>query len=106
MLVSYSSHGVRSGDLASKIRDSLLGIGRIVPFVLSLAAEWLPAGVKLRLETLRQDVGSLNDYDTHPVNKLVSLVGVPPTLVASMYGMNLRHMPELDWRGVIPMVSQ
>jgi magnesium transporter len=110
-----------SGDLASKIRDSLLGIGRIVPFVLSLAAEWLPSDAKPRLETLRQDVASLNDYDTHLVNKvqllldatlglinieqnniikvltIVAVVGVPPTLVASMYGMNFKHMPELDW---------
>ncbi len=109
-----------SGDLASKIRDSLLGIGRIVPYVLSLA-EWIPADVKPRLETLRQDVASLNDYDAHLVNKvqllldatlgminieqnniikvltIVSVVGVPPTLVASLYGMNFRHMPELDW---------
>jgi magnesium transporter len=109
------------GDLASKIRDSLLGIGRIVPFVASTAAEWLPADVKPRLETLRQDIASLNDYDAHLVNKvqllldatlglinieqnniikvltIVSVVGVPPTLVASMYGMNFKHMPELDW---------
>jgi magnesium transporter len=28
---------------------------------------------------------------------IVSVVGVPPTLVASMYGMNFKHMPELDW---------
>jgi magnesium transporter len=110
-----------SGDLVSKIRDSLLGIGRIVPFVASLAAEWLSAEVKPRLETLRQDVASLNDYDAHLVNKvqllldatlglinieqnniikvltIVSVVGVPPTLVASMYGMNFKYMPELDW---------
>src|SRR5438876_7683251 len=29
---------------------------------------------------------------------IVSVVGVPPTLVASMYGMNFHNMPELDWR--------
>jgi magnesium transporter len=110
-----------NGDLVSKIRDSLLGIARIVPFVLSLAGEWLPADVKPRLETVRQDVTSLNDYDAHLANKvqllldatlgminieqnniikvlaIVSIVGIPPTLVASMYGMNFRHMPELDW---------
>jgi len=110
-----------NGDLVSKIRDSLLGIARIVPFVLSLAGEWLPADVKPRLETVRQDVASLNDYDAHLANKvqllldatlgminieqnniikvlaIVSIVGIPPTLVASMYGMNFRHMPELDW---------
>jgi magnesium transporter len=110
-----------NGDLASKIRDSLLGIGRIVPFVLSLGADWLPADVKPRLETSHQDVASLNDYDAHLVNKvqllldatlglinieqnniikvltIVSVVGVPPTLVASIYGMNFKQMPELDW---------
>jgi magnesium transporter len=28
---------------------------------------------------------------------VVSVVGVPPTLVASMYGMNFKDMPELNW---------
>jgi magnesium transporter len=110
-----------SGDLASKIRDSLLGIGRIVPFVASLGAGWLPPEVKPRLETLRQDVASLNDYELHLFNKvqllldatlglisveqnnimkvltIVSVVGIPPTLVAGIYGMNFKQMPELDW---------
>jgi magnesium transporter len=28
---------------------------------------------------------------------IVSVVGIPPTLVASMYGMNFKNMPELSW---------
>lgn len=111
----------QNGDLVSKIRDSLLGVARIVPFVLSLGGEWLPREVKPRLETVRQDVASLNDYDGHLANKVqllldatlgmisieqnniikvlavVSVVGIPPTLIASMYGMNFKYMPELDW---------
>jgi magnesium transporter len=110
-----------NGDLVSKIRDSLLGLGRIVPYVASLGADWVPEPVKPRLETLRHDIASLSDYDTHLVNKvqllldatlglinvdqnnlikvltIVSVIGVPPTLVASMYGMNFKHMPELEW---------
>jgi magnesium transporter len=110
-----------NGDLVSKIRDSLLGLGRIVPYVASLGADWLPEPVKPRLESLRHDIASLSDYDTHLTNKvqllldatlglinvdqnniikvltIVSVIGVPPTLVASMYGMNFKHMPELDW---------
>jgi magnesium transporter len=110
-----------SGDLASKIRDSLLGIARIVPYVATHATDWLPLEVKPRLETVRLDVTSLSDYDMHIVNKvqllldatlglinieqnniikvltIVSVVGIPPTLVASMYGMNFKNMPELDW---------
>jgi magnesium transporter len=110
-----------NGDLVSKIRDSLLGLARIVPHVAGSCDEWLTDAVKLRLETLRHDIASLSDYDTHLVNKvqllldatlglinaeqnniikvltIVSVVGVPPTLVASVYGMNFKYMPELDW---------
>ena len=28
---------------------------------------------------------------------VVSVIGIPPTLVASIYGMNFRNMPELTW---------
>ncbi len=28
---------------------------------------------------------------------VVSVIGIPPTLVASMYGMNFKNMPELEW---------
>ena len=111
----------RCGDLASKIRDSLLGVARIVPYVLGQSADRLPASWRTRLETQRADIASLNDYDAHLTNKVqflldatlglisieqnniikvltvVSVVGVPPTLVASMYGMNFHNMPELSW---------
>jgi magnesium transporter len=111
----------RSGDFLSRIRDSLLGVGRIVPYVAHGAAAWLSDELRSRLETLRQDVVSLNDYDAHLANKVqflldatlgfintaqnniikvltvVSVVGIPPTLVASIYGMNFKDMPELNW---------
>jgi magnesium transporter len=110
-----------SGDLASKIRDSLLALARIVPYVATMRGPELTATVKTRLETLRHDLASLSDYEAHLLNKIqllmdatlglinveqndiikvltvVSVVGVPPTLVASMYGMNFKYMPELDW---------
>jgi len=28
---------------------------------------------------------------------------MPPTLIASAYGMNFKHMPELDWDFGYPM---
>jgi magnesium transporter len=110
-----------NGDLASKIRDSLHALGRIVPYVASLAAEWLPPEIKPRLDTVRQDVASLSDYEGHIANKvqllldatlglinveqnniikvltIVSVVGIPPTLIDSMYGMNFKGMPEYNW---------
>lgn len=111
----------RGGDLISKIRDSLLSIARIVPFAANHGGDWSRPEVRADLETLRHDVLSLSDYDMHLANKVqllldatlglinidqnniikvltvVSVVGVPPTLVASMYGMNFKLMPELDW---------
>ncbi len=111
----------RAGDLISKIRDSLMGVGRIVPYTAGRAVDWMPEAVKPALETLRLDVVSLNDYDAYLSGKVqflldatlglinieqnniikvltvASIVGIPPTLVASWYGMNFKDMPELGW---------
>jgi magnesium transporter len=34
---------------------------------------------------------------------VLSVVLMPPTLIASIYGMNFRHMPELDWPWGYPL---
>ena len=111
----------RTGDAVSFIRDSQVGAARIVPYVLNTAADWLPADLKPRLDTLRQDIASLNDFDTHLFEKIqflldatlgfiniaqnnvmkvltvASVVGIPPVLIAGIYGMNFKSMPELNW---------
>lgn len=111
----------RAGDLASTIRDSLLSVNRIIAYMAGLADEWTPAEVKPYIKTLRDDAVSLNDYVNHLTNKvqllldatlglisieqnntfriltIVSVAGIPPTLIASMYGMNFKYMPELSW---------
>jgi len=111
----------REGDFISKVRDALLGIGRIVPFVATRGADWLPPETQARLATLKQDIASLNDYDAYLSSKvqflldatlglvnidqnniiklltIVTIVGIGPTLVASWYGMNFKTMPELEW---------
>jgi len=35
--------------------------------------------------------------DIFKVLTIVSVVGIPPTLIASMYGMNFQTMPEYHW---------
>lgn len=111
----------RTADLMSSIRDSLLGVGRILPYVGQIAAPWIDREGRERIKSLRQDVLSLTDYDGHLNGKLqflldatlglinnaqnniikvltvVSVVGVPPTLIASIYGMNFKDIPELSW---------
>jgi len=111
----------RSGERISHLRDGLLGVLRIVRFVREAAA-WTPEAEGKRLKTLEKDVLSLNDYESQLLGKvqfvldatlgfinieqnnsvkvltIVSLVGIPPTLVAGIYGMNFKFMPELEWR--------
>ena len=112
----------RLGQRLSQIRGVLLGIGRIVPFAAGVGHACIPPELRHRLEVVGQDVVSLDDYEGHLADKLqflldavlglisaeqndlfkvltiVSVVGVPPTLVASVYGMNFAHMPELQWK--------
>ena len=111
----------QAGERLSNIRDSLLGVQRIVTYSAENAAAWISSDSKHRVKTLRQDTASLSDYVTQLQNKVnflldatlgfinieqsngikvltvVSVVGVPPTLVASIYGMNFKWIPELDW---------
>jgi magnesium transporter len=111
-----------AGDRLSEIRESLLGLQRIVGFVGETAQDWLSPEIRARLATARDDLASLGDYENHlwgriqflldailgfintdqndifKVLTIVSVVGIPPTLIASMYGMNFHNMPELSWR--------
>ena len=111
----------RKGTHISQQRDALLGIGRIARFVQETAIGWLHETDQHRLKTIDRDITSLNDYDAQLTNKIqflldatlgfinieqnntikvltvVSIVGIPPTFVASLYGMNFKNMPELGW---------
>jgi len=110
-----------AGERLSQIRGSLLGLQRIVQFASEPEREWIPNNVRSRLKTAQTDLLSLADYETHLSDKvqflldavlgfintkqndiftvltIVSVVGIPPTLVASIYGMNFKNIPELDW---------
>lgn len=111
----------RAGDRLSNLRDTLLGLQRIVQFSALHASTYVPPEERPRLNTLQQDIASLADYDKQLSDKVqflldatlgfinieqnnsikiltvVSIVGVPPTLVASIYGMNFKNIPELQW---------
>lgn len=111
-----------AGDQLSHVRESLLGLQRIVGFVAEMTTDWLQPALKSRLKTARRDLISLVDFEAHLSGKaqflldailgfintdqndifkvltIVSVVGIPPTLIASMYGMNFHYMPELSWR--------
>ena len=119
----------RKGDLTSKVRESLVSIGRLLLF-LSHEAETMKwsKDTRAQLQSMQRDVLSLTDHASYLSNKITflldAMLGVvniqqnniikifsvaavvlmPPTLIASIYGMNFKHMPELDWHYSYPIV--
>ena len=54
-----------------------------------------------RLDYLQDTFLGLVNIEQNKIIKIFTVVNViflPPTLIASMYGMNFTNMPELDWR--------
>jgi magnesium transporter len=112
----------RKGDLTSKVRESLVSIGRLVTFVTADAdsVKWSKE-MRAQLKTMQRDVASLTDHASYLSNKItfvldamlgvvnleqnniiklfsvMAVVLMPPTLIASIYGMNFKIMPELEW---------
>ena len=46
---------------------------------------------------------NIDQNATIKIFSLVAVVFLPPTLIASIYGMNFEHMPELGWPFGYPM---
>ena len=111
----------RLGDRSSKARDVLLGVGRMASFTLDVCHDMLSDEFRDQLHAVTKDVASLSDYEAHLSDKtqflldavlgfitieqndifkvltIASVVGVPPTLMAGIWGMNFKFMPELGW---------
>jgi magnesium transporter len=112
----------RKGDLTSKVRESLVSIGRVVAFLSAVmdGVKW-SKDMREQLKTMQRDVASLTDHASYLSNKItfvldamlgvvnleqnniiklfsvMAVVLMPPTLIASIYGMNFKDMPELEW---------
>ncbi len=113
------------GDFTSKMRESLVSIGRVVAFMTALVDQMKQTREvkdnRARIRILQRDIVSLTDHATFLNGKIsflldavlglisieqngiikifsvAAVVFLPPTLVASIYGMNFDVMPELKW---------
>lgn len=109
----------RVGSLSGKAKESLLSLSRMLLF-LTAHMDVEDSGLT-RIKTLMRDAKSIDEHasflsskvaflldatigliniEQNNIIKLFSVAAVivmPPTLVASIYGMNFRMMPELDW---------
>lgn len=115
-----------SADLATKARESLLAFSRLIYFLQQNAGNRIDAEHNTYLLTLNKDIQALGahaEFQSNKINyllaatlgsvnisqnntiKIFSVAAVsflPPTLVASIYGMNFSrdspfNMPELGW---------
>jgi magnesium transporter len=112
----------RKEQFISNVQDSLVSLLRVSGFLGNVAVVNKDAKeLRERVKTLSRDVQSLATHaeslsqkvtflldatlgminiEQNAIIKIVSVAAVvflPPTLVASVYGMNFVHMPELDW---------
>jgi magnesium transporter len=106
--------------LTSKMRESLLTIMRMLTFLTQSVDNKHNKETRTHVKTLVRDVQSLQDHSSFVATKVsylqdgtlglinneqnniikimsvASIVFLPPTLFASIWGMNFHHMPELD----------
>ncbi len=112
----------REGEITSKLRETAHSLGRLLTFLAHAANERKEDKLlQARIRTAARDVNSLTDHATFLSGKIIFLldatlgminiqqndiikifsiaavVFLPPTLVASIYGMNFDVMPELKW---------
>ena len=112
----------KQGDLTSKAREAAFSLDRLLTYFASAARERNDEErVHQHIEVAQHDIASLTEHarflsdriafllnatlgminiEQNGIIKIFSVASValmPPTLIASIYGMNFKHMPELAW---------
>ncbi len=109
-----------AGDVVTMLQDSLMSLSRALIYHTAVAKN-LSKDESQYIKMLQRDVGSLSEHavslsdkvtflldatmglinlEQNQIIKMFSVAAVvflPPTLVASIYGMNFKFMPELEW---------
>ncbi len=113
----------REGELLGMVRESLISVTRLLTYHTAMedADKKASRDARARLKTMQRDVASLSEHSTYlsgkinfmldstlglinleqnQIIKIFSIAAVclmPPTLIASIYGMNFKNIPELDF---------
>ena len=112
-------------DKTMSIRENIIDKQRVVSNMLK--SEIFPNELKPKLSIIVKDINSLIEHTKFGFERLdylqdtflglvnieqnkiikiftvVSVIFMPPTLIASIYGMNFKHLPELDWKFGYPI---
>jgi magnesium transporter len=112
----------REGELTSRSRECLLTLDRLTTYLAHVMSErGDEKALRARVKTASRDVQSLAHHigylstkitflldatlgminnEQNSIIKIFSVLAValmPPTLVGTVYGMNFKHIPELEW---------
>jgi magnesium transporter len=112
----------KAGDITARAEESATSLNRLLHYFVQVTKERNDdVRIRQRIKGAHRDINSLMDHarflsgrinflldatlgmistEQNQIIKLFSVMAVillPPTLIASIYGMNFRHMPELDW---------
>lgn len=104
----------RRNALVADLRECLVSLARMLQFFLNNAASWMKGELAVQFRSVARDIKSLDDYtnqQTHEMTFLLdstlgliniqqnqiikiftvaSVLFMPPTLIASIYGMNVK----------------
>ena len=111
----------RTSERMARINYSLVCLDRMAKFTIERGREWVEHEQISRLQSVSADIASLEQYAEGLVNRIqllqdaatgiinvaqnevmkiltvASVAGIPPVLIAGIYGMNFKNMPELNW---------
>ena len=111
----------RTSERMARVQYTLVCLDRMAKFTSERGREWIAADLCKRLQAVSSDIASLRQFAEGLINRvqllqdaaggiinidqnevmkvltIASVVGIPPVLVAGIYGMNFKNMPEYDW---------
>lgn len=112
----------KAGDITARAEDSATSLSRLLHYLVQATKDrGDDPRTRQRIKGSQRDINSMMEHtkflsqrisfildatlgminiEQNQIIKLFSVMAVvllPPTLVASVYGMNFKHMPELDW---------
>jgi magnesium transporter len=111
----------RTSERMARVTYTLVCLDRMAKFTIERGREWVAPEQVGRLQSVSADIASLEQYAEGLINRVqllqdaatgiiniaqnevmkiltvASVAGIPPVLIAGIYGMNFKNMPELNW---------